>query len=93
MKNIKSIIKILKTLTNEHRLNIIQLLHTSKKDMCVGEISETIGISQSLTSHQLRHLEEVDLIEGERIGQTVCYRFKKNEVSKKVIKIIQLLVS
>jgi len=93
MKNNKDYTKIIKAIANENRKDIIYLLYNSKERMCVNEISSAIGISQSLTSHQLKHLESINLIEGERVGQTICYHYCKNDISKRTIKVINALIN
>jgi DNA-binding transcriptional ArsR family regulator len=93
MKNKKEYIRIIKTLSNENRRDIIMLLNSAKKEMCVHEISSSVGMSQSLTSHQLKYLESADMIEGERVGQTICYKLCKNDICKKTIKVIKTLTT
>ena len=91
MKNKKEYLKIIKTLSNERRRDILLLLQKSKIEMCVNEISGHIGMSQSLTSHQLRYLESRDLIHGHRVGQTICYQLCDNEITRKTLKVIETL--
>ena len=93
MKTEKEYTKIIKALSNENRRDIITLLYGSKKEMCVNEISGSIGMSQSLTSHQLKYLESISLIEGQRAGQTICYHYCKNEISNRTIKVIKALTN
>lgn len=84
-------VTIMKLLSNTHRLEILSLLKKSKKDLCVYQIAEGVGISQSLASHQLAYLDARKVIEGERMGQTTCYRLSKNPITKKIVSIIKLL--
>jgi len=44
------------------------------KELCVSDISKIVGISMSATSQHLRILEMSDLVESERMGQTICYK-------------------
>lgn len=44
------------------------------KELCVSDISKIVGISMSATSQHLRILEMSGLVEGERMGQTICYK-------------------
>ena len=88
MKNIL----LLKILCNEHRLKIIKLLLSEKGGaLCVGKITEEIGISQSLTSQNLSFLQTHEIIEGDRSGQTICYKMRNNELTNKIKKIIDIL--
>lgn len=84
------IIKILKALSNEKRLKILQWLKEPKKNfkssqcdvendgVCVGLIEEKIGLSQSTVSQYLMLLQQAGLIVTERRGQwTFCKRNEK----------------
>ena len=83
--------KIIKAICNKRRKDIIVLLKNSKTEMRVKHISEDLGISQSLTSQQLKYLEVRDIISGYRVGKTTCYKLCSNEIAKKIIKIINIL--
>jgi ArsR family transcriptional regulator len=80
---------IFKTLANPHRVRILELLFNSNKEMCVNELSEKLGISQSLTSQNLSYLAARNIIEPKRYGQTTCYIPANNEQSKLVNKILK----
>ncbi|MBI2097737.1 MAG: winged helix-turn-helix transcriptional regulator [Candidatus Vogelbacteria bacterium] len=81
----------LKILSNSNRLAIMSLLFDAKKDLCVNEIAEAIGISQSLASHQLAYLEARGVIEAHRMGQMICYIPSATPLSKKVARVIESL--
>ena len=83
--------KIIKAICNKNRKDIIDLLRKTKTEMCVNHISGDLGISQSLTSQQLKYLEARDIIFGYRVGKTTCYKLCNNEITKKIIKIIKIL--
>ena len=40
-------------------------------EMCVCDLANTLGISQSAISHQLRTLKQMDLVRSRRDGKTV----------------------
>ena len=82
---------VLKILSNVHRYNIMKVLFNTKKDLCVNEIAHAVGISQSLTSQHLSHLQAHGLIVGHRIGQTICYMPSRESVTKQAKQIIQTL--
>lgn len=84
-----NITPVLKALSNEKRLKILQWLkephkHFSsaicdveKEGVCVGLIEQKIGLSQSTVSQYLALLQQAGLITTERKGQwTFC---KRNE--------------
>jgi len=60
-----------KVLGESTRLKILYAL--LKNEVCVGELSESLGISQSSVSHQLRILRQNDLVRFRKQGKTVFY--------------------
>lgn len=92
-------IAVLKALSNEKRLQILQWLKEPKKNfksshcdvakdgVCVGLIEQKVGLSQSTVSQYLMVLQQADLISTERRGQwTFCKRNEKtiNALLKKL---------
>lgn len=60
------------------------------KEVCVGDISEIVGISMSATSQHLRILEMSGLVESERMGQMICYKpLIDNPKVKAIIKLMK----
>ena len=53
------------------RLRILSLLACN--EMNVSDISETIGISESACSHQLRNLRQLRLVKSQKRGRRVFY--------------------
>jgi len=74
---LEKITKILKALSDENRIRIICLLKT-KKDSCVCELREVIGLSQPTVSSHLKILENAGLISYRKEGQWVNYYINKN---------------
>jgi len=59
------------------------------KELCVSDISQLVGISMSATSQHLRILEMSGLVEGERMGQMICYKpLLEHSKVKDLIKLI-----
>ena len=94
-----NVITVLKAISNEKRLKILQWLKEPKKNfksslcdvekdgVCVGLIEEKIGLSQSTVSQYLMLLQQAGLISTERRGQwTYCKRNEKTikELMKKL---------
>ena len=50
------------------------------KDLCVADIAETIGASQSAVSHQLRILKQARLVKFQREGKNVIYALSDDHV-------------
>ena len=45
----------------------------SRSELCVGEIAELLGLSESATSHQLRLLRNMRLVRQRRDGRSIYY--------------------
>lgn len=82
---------LMKILGNANRQKILQIVFGAEKDLCVNEIAELAHISQSLASHQLAYLSAHGVVEGHRMGQTMCYMPAKGELSNKLVKVLQVL--
>lgn len=81
----------IKILSNKHRYAIMKRLFDSTRDMCVHELSQAVGISQSATSHQLAYLEACGVVESVRTGKTKCYLPTDSLLTKKVSRVIESL--
>lgn len=60
------------------RLKILSVLLCS--EMCVNNIAETLNLSQSAVSHQLRFLKQMKLVEARREGKTVYYSLTDSHI-------------
>ncbi len=77
--------RICKAIADPRRLMIITALRDGP--MSVGELAESLDMSQSNTSQHLAVLRERGVVESSRDGLTVTYRLS----SKKVVRAIDLL--
>lgn len=60
-----------KVLADPSRLAVIgELL---KGEACAGELSERLGIEQTLLSHHLKVLREAGFVDSRREGKMICY--------------------
>lgn len=91
MNNMQEAMVVIKILCNPNRFAIVSLLSGTKKDFCVSEIAEEVGISQSLASHQLSYLEARGIVSSMRMGQSMCYMLSALPITKKVVGVIKLL--
>ena len=66
------------------RIKILYALFTT--EMCVCDLSEILGVSQSAVSHQLKTLRQANLVTFRREGKTAVYRLKDEHVQH-IIKI------
>lgn len=51
------------------------------EDLCVADLAETIGATQSAVSHQLRTLKQSRLVRAKRDGKNVIYSLSDNHVA------------
>ncbi len=61
------------------RVHILSLLLV-QQELCVTEIAEEVGVSQSGISHQLRLLKQMDLVKFRRDGKTLWYSLADDHV-------------
>ena len=83
--------KIAKILANKNRLQMLRHVGESSRDLCVYQLSEKLGISQSLASHQLAYLSSHGVVEGYRDGQTMCYKSSDSSFARKVFGVVRFL--
>lgn len=66
-----AVVETLKFLGDGNRLRILQIL--SRRESCVCELIEQIGLTQPLVSYHLRRLREAGLVRSRRKAQWVYY--------------------
>jgi len=71
----KETINVLKALSDETRLRIINLLY--EKELCVCDIMETLQITQTKASRHLTYLKNADLVSDRKHAQWVYYSLLK----------------
>jgi DNA-binding transcriptional ArsR family regulator len=62
------------------RVRILDAL--SRTELCVGDIAELLGLSESAVSHQLRLLRHQRLVRSRREGQMVFYTLDDHHIVK-----------
>ncbi len=63
--------ELFKVFGDSTRIRILFVLFQS--EMCVCDLAETLGMTQSAISHQLRVLKQMKLVKNRREGKTVYY--------------------
>lgn len=81
----KEKIKLLKALSDETRIKIVQCLMSGEQ--CACAIVPFIGKAQPTVSQHLKILEEAEILESRREGVNIWYRIK----SKEAIQIMKIL--
>ena len=72
---------VLKLMANENRLLILCRLAIAG-EMAVGELSETVGLSQSALSQHLAKLRAEGLVDFRRQSQTLFYRLADDQAAR-----------
>jgi len=70
--------KVMKAVAHPVRLEIIELLE--KREMCVGDIVEALGVKQAITSQQLNMMKNKGVLGCRRDGNKVFYRIENKNV-------------
>jgi ArsR family transcriptional regulator len=71
---------ILRVIADEKRLRILKLL--TQQEMCVCDIVERLGLSQSLVSHHLGVLKQAGLVQDRRDAQWVYYSIDPDRLAE-----------
>ena len=61
------------------RIKILYVLRVS--EMCVCDIAESLSMTQSAISHQLRVLKQMDLVKNRREGKTIFYSLADDHIA------------
>jgi len=84
----KNLIIFCKAIGEPKRMLILSRL---KKECCVGQLWEKLGLSQNLTSHHLRILKKAGLISSEKRGKQVIYRLNEKSIERQVTQLEKFL--
>ena len=68
----QDVMRIFRALSVEKRAEIIRLL--AERTLCVGALSNLLGISAGAVSQHLRILKDAGLVEADRRGYFIHYR-------------------
>ena len=67
----QDMVNLFRALSVESRLRIVQAL--SRRTLCVGALSNLLGVSAGAVSQHLRVLRDAGLVKAERRGQFIHY--------------------
>lgn len=76
----KNLVNILKAISDETRLRIINLLF--ERELCVCDIMETLQITQTKASRHLIYLKNAGLVMDRKQAQWTYYSMTKDEQMK-----------
>ena len=74
-----SLVNVFSLLGDKNRFLIIKLI-IEQGEMCVTDLANVLDISVSAVSQHLRILEMSRMVEGERMGQMMCYKSDRKSV-------------
>ena len=75
---VSALAETFKVLGDATRVRILDVL--SRDELCVGDIADILGLSESAVSHQLRLLRGARLVRQRRAGQMVFYALDDHHV-------------
>lgn len=79
-ENARQAESFLKAIANGHRLMI--LCELKDRELCVGQLQEILGASQSTLSQHLARLREDELVKTRRVAQTIYYSLSDPNVTR-----------
>lgn len=80
LQKIQETVRLFKIFSDQTRLRIIALL--IEGEFCVQEIFETLHMSQSSISHQLKLLRDQNIVTARREGKNIFYSLKDEHVKE-----------
>jgi len=80
-------VNVLKALSDETRLRILNLLY--ERELCVCDIKESLDVLQTKTSRHLGYLKKAGLISSRKKAQWVYYSLAKNEETEFINDLIE----
>ena len=70
--------ELFKTFGDPTRIRILYVL--SRGEVCVNDLAETLNMTASAISHQLRLLKQNRLVKSRRDGKMICYSLDDDHV-------------
>ena len=77
-EQLNSLAEFFKAFSDPNRLRIIQAL--SQNELCVCDIADIAGMSQSAVSHQLRYLKNINILSCRRDGKSIIYSLNDSHI-------------
>ena len=77
-RDVEGLTEIFRVLGDGTRVRILDALSTG--EMCVGDIAERLGLSESAVSHQLRLLRSARIVRPRREGRMIFYALDDRHV-------------
>lgn len=77
-EELQELAEFFKVFGDATRLKILNVMLVT--EMCVQDIADAIGMSESAVSHQLRVLKQMDLVKNRREGKTIYYALADSHI-------------
>ena len=87
--NADQIVRILKVLSSQNRLDILCAINNDEK--CVGELERAVDLSQSALSQHLAKLRREDIVKTRREAQTIYYSLADQRVKQILNAIVDVI--
>ncbi|MBQ2244419.1 MAG: helix-turn-helix transcriptional regulator [Oscillospiraceae bacterium] len=78
-ETMEEISELFKAFADPTRVHILMLLE-QRQELCVGDLTEAVGLTQSAVSHQLRILKQLHLVKFRRDGKNLWYALADDHV-------------
>ena len=78
-ETLEELVNFFKTMGDSTRLKI--LFAINKKELCVTDLAEEIGMKQSAVSHQLKILKDKRLVKNRRDGKVIYYSYNDSHIA------------
>lgn len=79
LENISTdVVSILKALSEPLRLEVVQLLR--EQEMCVCDLCDRLGVTQSKLSFHLKNLREAGIVRSRQEGRWIYYRLNLSKL-------------
>ncbi len=77
--DIEELADLFQMLASPTRLRVVEAL--ARGELCVGDLSDAVGVSHSAVSHHLRHLRQMRLVRYRKEGRQAYYRLDDDHVT------------
>ncbi len=78
-RDVDALADLFQMLASTTRLRIVEAL--AHRELCVCDLSEVVGVSESAVSHHLRHLRQMRLVRFRKEGRMAFYRLDDDHVT------------
>ena len=85
--HIEALVRTFKAIADPTRLRMLYAL--LEREQRVGELALAVGMSDSATSHQLRHLRALRIVQARKEGRTVHYRIDDDHIRDLLVQALE----